>query len=92
VPDGEKMLNCLSFYLRGRGHLYMYVRPSLLLESCPAEPFSYLCVAEPLRTGKSQLKSSLFRTERRAKTDFPVPSRWYSKLQKVEGLSYSYSS
>ena len=54
---------CHSIYLR-RGHLYMYTRPTLLPEAalppeaasppgtCPAEPFSYLCMAEPLRTGE----------------------------------------
>jgi hypothetical protein len=59
----------------------MHAHPSLPPGSCPAEP---------LRAGKSHPKYGLFRTETRAKAGFTVPPRWYSNLQKGEGLHYSY--
>jgi hypothetical protein len=59
----------------------IYARSSFLATlppgACPADPFSYLCVAEPLRAGKWQPKYGLFGTERRTRTDSTVLPRWY---------------
>jgi hypothetical protein len=59
----------------------IYARSSflatLLPGACLADPFSHLCVAEPLRAGKWQPKCDLFRTERRTKTDSTVLPGWY---------------
>src|SRR5271163_2274968 len=64
----------------------IYARSSLFATlppgACPADPFSCLCVAEPLRTGKSQSNRGLFRTERRAQTDFTVQPRCTANSQK----------
>jgi hypothetical protein len=89
------MLNCLSFYLKERGHLYMRVHPffaTLPPRACAADPISYLCVAERLQTCKLQPNCGLFRTEKRAKTDFTAPARDVRQTpEKGEGLYCSYS-
>jgi hypothetical protein len=50
--------------------------------ACPADSFSYLCIAGPLRTCKSQPKCGLFRAGRRAQTDFTVQSGCTANSQK----------
>src|SRR5271163_802558 len=58
----------LLVLLFGRKRTSIYARSSLFATlppgACPADSFSYLCAAEPLRTGKSQPKYGLFRRKK----------------------------